>query len=85
PYPQQWVTEQAQERARAFGIRGVTYSFALGVVKNIIPAVASTNAIIAAACANEAVKLATFGGRVMDNYMMSVRARGLSRRLARSL
>lgn len=65
-----WVFEEAVKRADEFGITGVTLRLTQGVVKNIIPAVASTNAIIAAACAHEALKMVTYIGENMDNYMM---------------
>ena len=66
----QWLFKTAKKRADEFQISGVTYTLTQGVVKNIIPAIASTNAIIAASCANEAFKIVTNCARYLDNYMM---------------
>uniref|UniRef100_A0A914RKH9 NEDD8-activating enzyme E1 catalytic subunit n=1 Tax=Parascaris equorum TaxID=6256 RepID=A0A914RKH9_PAREQ len=43
----QWVYKAALKRAQKFGIEGVDLRLTLGVLKRVIPAVASTNAVIA--------------------------------------
>lgn len=66
----QWVLDTALARAKKFQITGITWSLTQGVIKNIIPAIASTNAIISAACTQEAFKIATSTAPYLNNYMM---------------
>jgi NEDD8-activating enzyme E1 len=72
-----WLYDVAAARAREFNIEGVTWSLTQGVVKNIIPAIASTNAIIAASCCNEAFKIATSSAPYLDNYFMLIGTDGV--------
>ncbi|KAG6837285.1 hypothetical protein H0H93_011887 [Arthromyces matolae] len=56
-----WLFNVASKRAKEFHIEGVTWSLTQGVVKNIIPAIASTNAIIAAYLNNYFMLIGTEG------------------------
>ncbi|KAI8897158.1 hypothetical protein BC833DRAFT_594759 [Globomyces pollinis-pini] len=72
-----WCMNTAIERGTPFNITGINFSLTQGVVKNIIPAIASTNAIVAAACANEVYKLTTNCAKYMNNYMMFMGDQGV--------
>ncbi|KAK3579049.1 hypothetical protein CHS0354_029907 [Potamilus streckersoni] len=69
PHHLKWIFEKSNERANQYNITGVSYRLTQGVVKRIIPAVASTNAVIAAACATEVFKIATSCYLPLSNYM----------------
>lgn len=65
-----WVYEKAQERANSFSITGLSYRLVQGVLKHIIPAVASTNAIVAASCVTEVFKIATSCYQYYNNSLL---------------
>jgi ubiquitin-activating enzyme E1 C len=67
-----WVFDVAKRRAEEHEISGVTLALTQGVVKGIVPAVASTNAVVSAACVLETLKTITMCSRGLDNYMMWV-------------
>jgi len=77
PAYQGWVYQKALERAQQFNIAGVTLMHTQGVIKNIIPAIASTNAIVAGACANEVFKIVTNCAAYLNNNLMYIGGQGV--------
>lgn len=77
PEDMTWIFKKAEERAEQFKIEGVTFQLTLGVVKNIIPIVASTNAIIAAVEVNECIKVLTYCAKLMDGTMGNKQQHGI--------
>lgn len=68
------IMNYSQIRASTFGINhlSITFAFTQGIIKNIIPAIASTNAIVAASCATEVFKFVSNCSPGMNNYMMYI-------------
>ncbi|KNC55172.1 NEDD8-activating enzyme E1 catalytic subunit [Thecamonas trahens ATCC 50062] len=75
-----WVMTAAAARGAEYGITGITYQLTQGVMKNIIPAIASTNALIAGACVLEAIKIATNCASYLDNWFMYIGDSGINTR-----
>ena len=64
-----WITKKAVERQLQFGIQGlIDVAFTLGVVKNVVPAVGFTNAMIAAQCVLETLKILTGLSTPLNNF-----------------
>ena len=72
-----WILDRAQERAAQYNISGVNYRLTQGVIKHIIPAVASTNAVIAAEMAMETFKVVTSCANPLQNYMVFNQSDGI--------
>uniref|UniRef100_A0A183CBJ2 NEDD8-activating enzyme E1 catalytic subunit n=1 Tax=Globodera pallida TaxID=36090 RepID=A0A183CBJ2_GLOPA len=73
----EWAFRSAQQRADEYEIRGVDLRLTQGVLKRIIPAVASTNAIISGSCALEALKLASNISCPLRNYLNFANVEGI--------
>lgn len=80
----QWICKKAQERAEKFNIKGVNFKLTMGVVKNIVPIVASTNSIIAAVEVHECMKIFTYCAKVMDGTMRNTSGEGLYNRVEKT-
>jgi len=65
-----FIMEAAKLHAAKFSldVDAVNYRLTQGVVKRIIPAIASTNACISASCANEAFKIVTRIYHQLENF-----------------
>ncbi|EAY12298.1 hypothetical protein TVAG_161040 [Trichomonas vaginalis G3] len=54
-----YVVEKANEHGKKYNLGEITPRMARGVIKNIIPAIASTQAFVASMCTTEAIKYIT--------------------------
>ena len=73
----EWIYKTALERANKYKIEGVTYNLTLGVIKNVIPAISSTNSLIAASTVMEALKIWSGISKRLDNYFMYMGHEGI--------
>ena len=65
-----WIFSRAKERAKELNVipEKITYKLTLDVVRNELPTIASTNAVIGAVCANEVFKVLTWTAYGLNNY-----------------
>merc|ERR1719182_232405 len=84
PDDMRWLTLVSVARAKKYNIAGVlqgefdeAYFYTMGVVKSIIPAIASTNAMISAMCVQEAFKMVSHCSRVVDNFALVMGTEGM--------
>ena len=66
----QWILEKSNEHGAKFDLPPIDLKTVKGFVKNIIPAIASTQAIVASMCTTEALKLVTQCAPNIDNNIM---------------
>ena len=70
----EWIRKESEKRATEFGIQILPENnntkYVQLILKNIIPAVSSTNALIASICCNEVVKMSVEYGRTLNNYFL---------------
>ena len=78
PAHMQYICANAINRANEYNIPPPDYMLTMGVVKSIIPAIASTNALIAACCVNEAFKIVTFASQTLDTWHQFMGASGIN-------
>ncbi|OHT17446.1 NEDD8-activating enzyme E1 catalytic subunit [Tritrichomonas foetus] len=69
-----WIIKEAKEHARRFFIdeNEINSKLVKGVIKNIIPAIASTQAVIASMCVTETLKLITGTGPNINNNLLYI-------------
>lgn len=79
PEHMKWLWEVAQEHAKKFELdyKEITFKLTKTVLKNTIPAIASTNALVAAIATHEAFKLSTSAAPVLNNYVRWNGKRGI--------
>ena len=84
PDDMRWLTLVSIARAKKYNIAGVllgefddAYFYTMGVVKSIIPAIASTNAMISAMCVQEAFKMVSHSSRLCNNFALIMGTEGM--------
>lgn len=65
----EWIFQTALQRASEYGIAGLTRQLARGILGNIVPAVASTNAIIGGMLVQEALRMLQDVDQSNENFV----------------